>query len=320
MSASSFVERLIDVKVDLAQDTGTNQPTTFTNGATSATFSGFRTSVRIQNSGGLTGSQAQVDIWGLAPTWMNELSTLGMVIQLVPRNVLTITAGNAVDGMTTIFVGNIIQAIPDYNAQPKVPLRFECMATGAAQVAPAASSSFTPGGTDVATVMQQLATKAGWGFENNSVSVQIAAPYLWGSVWSQVRQLADAANINAEVLGGVLAIWPRYGTRSAGGDADIPLIAPDPDGQMIGFPSFTPSGIMVKNIFDPRVVQGGAIKVQSSIFTDQSLKRIDATSSIWTVGKLDLALDSKVPKGEWMQMIYAYNPRYPQPLPPSTSS
>lgn len=302
---ADLVERVIDVAVKLSAAVGSNQPNNFAeSGGDQVTLSGHRVSARIQNSGSAAGSHATISVWGMSQSLMDQLSTLGMVIQMVPRNTITVTAGDRTGGMSTVFIGTILDAYGDYNSAPDVPFRFECLAGAAEQAIPYPVSSFT-GATDVATVMSAIASKMNWGFENNGVSVKLASPYFSGSAMQQVRTIAEHARINAAVVNNVLAIWPRYGNRKGG----TPLVAPPPTGQMIGYPSYTQQGIMLKNIFDPRIIMGGQIQLQSSL---------TKASGLWNVLKLDHALDALMPKGQWMSTIYAYNPRFPAPIPPQT--
>ena len=149
----SFVQRLLSISVQLAPNTQTNQPNTFLeSGTDTVTLTGSRTTVRIQNSGAPAGSIAEVKIWGLTPSLMNQLATLGMVFNLVPKNALTIQAGNSVSGLATIYSGTILTAYGDYEAQPDVPFVFGCQSGLANAVINAPPSSF-PGSVDVATIM-----------------------------------------------------------------------------------------------------------------------------------------------------------------------
>jgi hypothetical protein len=177
----SFVKRRVEIAVKLAPRTGTNQPTTFVeSGTDTVTLAGFRTSVKVQNSGSAAGSQASVSIWGMSPSLMNQLSTLGMVVSIIPRNTMTIAAGDEGGSMTTVFVGTIRDAYGDYAGAPQVPFRFECYSGAAEQVIPFPASSYD-GTTDVATMLSAIARRIGWGFENNSVNVKLVSPYLSGS-------------------------------------------------------------------------------------------------------------------------------------------
>jgi hypothetical protein len=70
---------------------------------------------------------------------------------------------------------------------------------------------------------------------------------------------------------------------------------------MIRSPSFTQQGIMVSSVFDSRISFGGQVKVQTEV------EALQKANGVWTVHKLDLALDSGVPKGEWRSTFYGYN-------------
>jgi len=326
VSSSSFTQKLIDVGIVLAQGAGT-QPGNLTGmaGGTKISLSGSRTSARITFAGGLAGSKADVSIWGMSQSLLNTLQTLGIKLQQVKRNLLTVTAGDVVSGMSTVYIGDIVQAYGDYNAQPNVPMRFECQTGASDAVIGIPVSSYT-GATSVVSIMSAIANAAGWGFVNNGVpeSLVLSSPVFPGSAIEQVTRCKEHAHINAVLLPGssiqqayVLAIWPRYGFRPTPGG--IPLISKLTG--MDGYPSYAPQGgINVKVLYNPRIVFGGQINVQSDIFTNQSLAALKTPDSIWTVAKMDHALDSLVPHGEWNTTIYAVVPNPSQPtLPPSSS-
>ena len=317
--STSFVKRLLKLDVKLAPNPGTNQPNTFAeSGTDTVTIEGARMSARVSNSGTPSGAQASVDIWGLTPSLMNQLSTLGLAFNLVAKNTLTISAGDDVNGMTTVFAGTIMAAYADYNSMPSVPFKFECNAGVIDAVAPAVPASF-PGPVDVATVMSGFARLLGYGFENNGVTTQLPPSYFSGNVRTQMQACAAAAGINAEVVNGnVLAIWPKGGSRTS--VTLVPILSKDSG--MIGSPAFTQQGIIVKTVFNPQIAFGGKVQVLSTVLNgiqqaqqakNQTFKT--PSNSIWAVYKLDHALDSLVPKGQWMSSVYGYNPNYPKPIP-----
>lgn len=303
---TSFVQRLLQFTIQLNPNPPmTNQPTTFPGGSNTLTISGSRATARIQHAGAMAKSQAQVDIFGLTPSVMNQLSTLGMVFQLVQQNTIIIEAGDPINGLTLVFIGTITSAYGDYNQQPNVPFHFEAIANLVNAVAPMTPSSYQ-NSTDVGSIMQGLARQMGLGFENNGVSVQLPSGYYPGSAQDQYQKVAGDAGIIANVVPGangamVLAIWPKGGSR--GGVA--PSVSPTTG--MIGYPTYTQYGILVKTIFNPQVAFGGQIQVQSSL--------PNATGT-WSVLRLDHSLDSLVPSGLWESSIWCFNPKYPQPTSP----
>lgn len=307
--AETFTRKLIELSIQLATNTQTNQPNNFAeSGTDQVTIRDKRISVRIQNSGAPSSSAAQVMVYGLSESLMDQLSTLGMVLNLVPKNTLTIKAGDTETGMTAVFSGTIANAYGDFAAAPDVPFIMDCQAGLADATANVPATSFA-GQTDVSTIMAGFARQMNVGFENNGVTTQLPAPYYRGSVQAQLRQCAEEAGINAEVVNGnVLAIWPRFGSRNT---SRIPVIVAPPEGSMIGYPSFTQQGILVRNLFLPDIAFGGKVQIKTAV------KALQKANGIWTVYKLDLALDSQIPKGQWSSTLYCYNGDSPNPvLPP----
>ena len=327
--ATSFTQKLINVAVKLANNPGTNQPNTFaegsvpgqSSGANSVTISNSRTSVRIYNSGSFVENKATIKIWGLTPSLMNQLNTLGIVYNIVPKNTVTVTAGDAVNGMTTVFSGTIQWCAGDYEAMPDVPLIFECNNLLANAIAPVPAKSFT-GPTDVAQIMQGFATQSGMGFQNGGVSIKLPAPYFSGTAKEQMQKCADWAGIYVGEIGGTIWIWPKGGSRGNSGPASAttPIISRATG--MIAAPVFGPQGIIIKTLFNPAISRGGLIQVQSAVLTGVLSAQSSAnpnfkapSNNVWAVNKLDHALDSLVRNGQWMSTVHAYNPNSPKPIP-----
>lgn len=303
-SEQSFVQRLIEVAITLAADAKSGQPNTFAGtGSNTITLAKFRASVRVENNGAPAGSQARVLVFGLAQNLMNELQTLGQQFNEIARNSITIAAGDAQSGISPVFTGTIMNAYADYNAAPDVPMIFDCQSSGIDAVVPATASSF-PGPTSVATIMASFARQMNVGFENNGITVQLANPYFKGNLRDQVQACAAAARINAEVINGVLAIWPKGGSRTAGA-GPIPLVSKATG--MIGYPTFwMQNGVIVRTLFNPQIAFGGTIRVESS------LQKASGTYVVW---KIDLVLDSQVPNGKWEASAYCFAPGFAAPIP-----
>jgi hypothetical protein len=309
-SRRSYVQRQLEVTVQLAASQATGQPITFagTAGSDTVTLSGFRTRVRIENSGAPAGSRASISVFGMPNDLVNQLSTLGMIFNSVQRNIVTVSAGDSESGMSPVFAGVAGLAFGDFNQSPKVPFRFECQTGLFESVMPAAASSF-PQSTDVATMMSGWARQMNLGFENNGVTVQLPPSYFPGSIMQQVRRAARAAAINAEIVDGntKLAIWPLGGSRSV---PTVPLISRETG--MIGYPSFAPNGwLIVRSLFIPQVAFGGKIRVESII---------PQANKAWVVQKLDLALDAKVPRGDWSMTMLCYPEGFAAPPPPNAGA
>lgn len=321
----AFVQRDIEITVKLAARSGMNQPNTFAqSGTSSITLRNLRMMVRVQNSGTPAGSKANIRIWGLTPSVMNQLSTLGLSYNVVPLNTITIKAGslpsfgNAASGMAVLYSGIIQQGYADFASMPDVPFVIEANSGLEAAVGATDPTSFT-GETKVSEIMSGFARQMGVVFEDNEVKNTLTNPYFYGNLSEQIDQCRVAANINAEIIGGVLAIWPKGSYRTTLTQS-APLIS-ESNQTLIGAPSFTQSGIILYAVFNPLVSFGGLIRVQSAvlggIINAQSLANREfriPSDSKWAVYKLDHALDSQMPGGQWMSTIAAYNPNYPKPL------
>jgi hypothetical protein len=188
-----------------------------------------------------------------------------------------------------------------------VPFRIDAQSGYAAGLIPVPVSSY-PGPTNVATVLESLANLAGWGFVNNGVNgpitTKVSNPYLPGSIMAQIQSICNAGQIAYDLgpTGTVLSIWPK-GSYQKGTPVTI---APPPQGQMIGYPSYTAQGIIVKTLFNPQLAFGGQFTV-----TGSSLKRVNGN---WYIGRMDMALDSLVPGGKWDSTLYGYDPTQPLPV------
>ncbi|CAN7373279.1 hypothetical protein LJR220_003328 [Bradyrhizobium sp. LjRoot220] len=286
-------QRLLNATISLASGS-------FTEGGNTAKLpQGLRMSAVLQNAGGLSDGTLNLTIYGMTRSLMNQLSTLGIQVNLVPKNPITLTAGTA-GKMSTAFTGYIIAAFADYNASPEVAFHITAHTLAAYGAAPAEASSFK-GSADVATIMAGFATKMGLRFENAGVTTKLSNPYFSGSLRDQARACVKAAGIswNGGELG-LMSIWPKNGSRAG----QVPVIAPPPRGSMIGYPTYTAYGIMLRNLYEPTIGLGQKVSVESSVLTKGE----------WQVYSLAHQLECAVPRGKWETTIMAYNPKHPTPV------
>ena len=289
----SFVQRLLSAAITLGEasfnGTSGNQ----------LTLSGLRMHARVTNAGQALDSYMDLDIYGMTLSQMNQLSTLGMQIRKVGNNKVTLSAGDSSGSQSVVFSGDILSAYADFGSAPDVAFRIHAQASLVIRTKAVPASSFR-GSADVATMMQQFATAAGFQFENNGVSVKISNPYFPGSIGDQIRACARHANINAVVINGTLAIWPLDGTRKT---ANVQTVSPD--NGMIGYPMYTAQGIVVKSIYNPSIQIGQTINVVSSIV---------APGGTWKAYAISLDLESLMPNGRWEMDISTSNPNAPAPV------
>ncbi len=293
----SYVRRLIDVRFTLAPRNG--QPSKFKGtDSNTVTLKGLRVSARIVKAGGATKSTASISVYGMLKSRMDQLSTLGLQIQLVPRDTVTILAGDEDGGMFVAFEGTITQAFADMQQSPEVPFRVEAHTGLAEDVISAPPTSFK-GGVDVATVMEYLAKQMNFVFENNGVSVTLSNPYFSGSYRSQALAAAQAAGIDWIIDNGILAIWPKNTSRKS------KVIVVSSRTGMMSYPSYTAQGIQVSTLYNPAIQFGGKIKIESSL---------EQANGEWAVFTIDHNLESRVPGGRWHSTLGCYNPAFPPPV------
>ena len=302
---NKFVQRKINVTFQLGTPSAGQPSPKFTGTQSNiVTISGLRMSAKIVKAGGRSAGSASLQIYGMTLDLMNDLSTLGMRVQMWTRNSVIVTAGDDDSGMATVFQGSIISAWADFQSAPDVPFHVEAHTGGVLSVINVPASSYQ-GSTDVATIMSSLATLAGLAFENNNVQQKINCPYLPGSPREQIAKLAKDAGISWFIdsgtanNAGTLIIWPKNGSRGG----QIPLVSSETG--MVGYPTYSAMGIIVKTLFNPAIGYGGEIKVQSSL---------TPANGTWAVYGLDHDLDAQVPNGQWFSTILAYNPKFNPPI------
>lgn len=282
----SFVQRKINVTFTLGQGSFGGS------GANTTKLSGLRVTAKIVKAGGPSMSTLQMEVYGMKLEDMNQLSTLGMVAQLVRRNTVLVEAGDDKSGMGTVFLGTITNAWADMQSAPDVPFRVEAHTGLIEAVSTAPPSSFS-GAASVATIMSGLAGQMGLSFENGGVTTKLQNPYFYGSPREQVKACADAAACEWIIDNGKLAIWPRGGSR----DGEIPFLSKDTG--MVLYPSFTSQGISVRCVFNPNIGYGGKVKVQSIL---------TPANGEWVIFGLAHDLDANMPKGPWFTTINAVRP------------
>ena len=253
-------------------------------GLTTATVSGLRVAVQIQTGGGI---ECHAKLWGLTPSMLNQLSSLSKAAMVLRRNLLSISAGDSVSGMGVVFQGVIVESWVDMK-QPESVLTVTAMDTGALLALTPVPPTTLPGSADAATILASLAKQSGLTLENNGVSVQIATPYLSGSLGDQITAICDHANIASVIDQTTLAIWPRGGSRGGA----IPLVSPDTG--MVGYPCYTANGITLTTMFNPSIAFGGDIQVQSGL---------PQANGQWHVIGLAQELESEIPNGKWFTSL-----------------
>ncbi|HEX7687343.1 MAG TPA: hypothetical protein VF453_06540 [Burkholderiaceae bacterium] len=262
----------------------------------SVTLSGHRVSVNVANAGGAGMPTAHVRIFGLTLSMMNQLSTMGQLPNAYRANTISVYAGDDVIGMAKIFEGTIQEAWADMQAAPEVAFNITAFA-GLIDALRRSPPLSYPGTADAAVVLSNIADRMDdVAFENNGVSVILSTPYYPGTLREQALAVVQHAGIEWNgIENGVLAIWPRGGSRGG----LVPRIAKDTG--MVGYPTYTSTGLIVTTTFNPVVRHGGQIDVESSL---------TPACGRWVVAMLTHDIEAEVPSGKWLTLMQVAKPGY----------
>ena len=301
----SYVQRKIDVTFTLGANlnadgyaANANQPAgaqkTFagTNGANQVKVTGRRVVCNISQAGQGALTHLSLRIFGMTLSLMNQLATWGQSPLNISRTSITIESGDDVSGMSTIFVGNITDAMIDFNSMPEVAFQVSAF-TGAAVTLTAGKSSSYNAIVDTATVMKDLAGRVGMNFTNNGVTSRLSYPYFHGTYGDQIASCARQANIEYSLDQNTLAIWPKGSTRNS------QAIVISPQTGMKGYPTFFPLGMNVEMEHNPSIGLGSLLIVQSSI--------VNACGK-WIVYHMQHYLASEMPDGPWFTEVQVAKP------------
>lgn len=302
-SGSSWTDRQINVTLTLG--TGSFGQT----GKNTVKLSNLRVVATIKKGGFPSLDAANIRVYGIQPSIMNQVSTLGIPISMVRLgNTVTVEAGNPTDGFSIAYYGYMHQCWQDFSEVPETSLQINAFGGYPAALQPATPRSY-PGTADVATVMSGLATAMGMQFENNGVQVKLSNGYFPGTALQQAHDIARAANIELYVdtstANGTLAIWPKTGTRGG----SIPLISAASG--MVGYPKFSSNGMTFRTLYNPNIRLGAQIQMQSSLTfgvapTTQTTigNQPGGPNGVWYIaaggdGAVSHSLSAQVPGGPW---------------------
>ncbi|MEF3068049.1 baseplate hub protein [Pandoraea apista] len=254
-------------------------------------LSGHRASVGLALYGAASKPTAQFRIFGLPLEMINQLTRVGWRPGAFKENRVMIAAGDEGGAMSVVHMGSIETAFANFNAAPDVALEVMSMSGLVEAMRPVAARSYV-GPTDAGDIMADLAKDMGVAFERNGVSVILQNPYLPGTAWAQVERCANAARINYSLDRGILSIWNRNGARQA---SKAIRIAPDTG--MVGYPTFNGNGISVRNLFNPDVVLGSEVEVDTEI---------TVAKGKWVAHSVYHTLESETPNGQWFTDVLCH--------------
>jgi hypothetical protein len=283
---SSFQRRRIRVTFQLAAGTFLREGDPDT-----VVIEDFRASVDIDAPGGYEFSVCRVRMYGIEQQTMDRLSVINYQNLDFLRNSIRVEATDDEGEFSTIFLGEIYLAQPDYAGAPNVAFVVEARAGLIGSLAPTGATSF-PGAQKVSLMMGQLASELGLTLENNGVESTLTDQYLSGTASQKIQRIADAARIQFWYVPeqGVLAIAPQGVARQ--GD---PISYNFTNG-LVGWPNKTHVGVMFTALFNPAIFHGSRILLESDV---------SACNGEWYIVSMSHRLDGETPGGAWFTHFVA---------------
>jgi len=253
------------------------------------TVENFRMGVDIRIFGGAAMGEMECRIFGLSLALINRLTATGPVMnQFLYKNRIQILATNPSGGMSSIFSGNIAYAYGDLNAAPDVPVIIHAVSGSNLSYKVADVITYDKP-VSVVTLMSNIAKAAGLQFENYGVTAMLPPCYYDRDLLSQIRSIGEDSGTNWEIYNDILYIWPK------GGELTDPVQIVEVGKNMVGYPVFSSSNIMVKTEALPFLRLGAPLQVIGS--------QIESVNATWVTWQVSHALDSITPNGRWFSHI-----------------
>ena len=297
-----FVKRHLKYVIKLNSgsfDLPINSKETFDDGSTVLTLDGLRSVASIQTvQGGLSPfvGRGLIQLWGMKPSNMAKLSTLGFDIARMGKNALWVFAYNGDDSSnaTQVFAGTIQTARLNYNAMPDVLLELDCYGAGDQQTQAIPGTS-VQGDGDVATMLQGIcaACNPPVTFVNKGVTAKLVNHAVGGSAFDQIDDICRAApGIAYTLQGGVLTIW------NANETIDGVSVDTGPDLGMVGYPEYNRMGFDITTQFNPEVQVGRFLNLKASQAPNAvSVPGIPSSNLFILMAEHELS--SEMPDGPW---------------------
>jgi hypothetical protein len=273
----------------------------FADGSNTLQLFGLRATADIDYPGPPSFPSMVARIYGMAQSDMNALT--GLTFQVLSYNnnsvLVEANAGNG-QGWNTVFAGQLVTVVPDYNSMPDVALSIYAQTLGYELLNPDTPTSYAQPAAFV-DVITTIAAKMGKTVQNQGVSGSFAGPvYFAGTPAQQLMKACDKAGVTpylaaAGLEGGSITIAPT------GVALGSPAVLLTPTTGLIGYPTLDSVNLIgVRAFFNPALQYGGKIQIANS---DQV-----ASNGIWTIFAARHRLSSLMPNGPWFTEMTAQPP------------
>lgn len=266
----SFTKKRLEARITLAE--GGFDPGTGQSANTKVVRLGM--DADISKPGGKEKPKCTLKIFNLPLDDMQVLTTLAFDPLAVKKNRLVLMAGDD-ESLAQVFAGDITSAVPRFAADASSTFEISAITGYVASVTPAKPLT-AAGARDVATLLEGLARQMGFAFINRGVSVSVRNVALMGGPMEQARQLADEARIDLIIDDGEMIAAPRGVLRQDDAEGSTPVLR-DKTG-LIGFPGFDAKGVVGRCLYEPRLLPGGPVRIESMVPKASGLWRVTSVS------------------------------------------
>lgn len=257
----------------------------FSGGGNTKVYEGLATEVHIRKAGLPEKNSADVRIYGLSLSDMEQLTFLSFMPGEYRKNHIMIEAGNVGEELSVAFKGDITAASADFSSSPDIVMKFAALTAGWSVLINSSPTS-VDGYETAEKLIASFAKEAGFAFVNEGVTESVRNATFSGSQIQKAQQVADEVGAELLIDDETITLMPWDKPR---GDA----VLLKKDTGMIGYPSFTQDGITCECFYNQRLRLGGQVRVESVV---------PRATGYWKITKLEHSLAAYT-DGEWKSKI-----------------
>jgi hypothetical protein len=233
-------------------------------------------------------TQADISIYGMLRADMDAL-TVAWANPPIVRDHIVILEANSGDGWTQVFKGTILEAQPDYASAPDVSFRLQAITGYFQKINPAPPTSYAEA-VDIGAIVMDLAEKMGFTYQDGGADGVLSSPYFAGSYFDQLQQACQAAGADFYIQGDTILVTPQGLPRK-----QQPALVLNAGSGLIGYPSYERAGLSVVALFNPAILCGSPLEIESIV---------PSATGRWYPYSTEHLLESRMPEGAWFSKMF----------------
>lgn len=276
-------------------------------GADTVTLDGLRVQAEITQAQFPVSETAMVRLYGLQPALINRLSLAAPTLNTQQASEITLTSLQPDGTETVVFEGGVTTAYADYNTAPENSFVVQAFSTALPNAQPATPTSFC-GVVPASQLLGAVAAKAGLRFVNYGVESSFHTPYLYGSPGQQLAQCLETTPMRMGLGRGQLTVWPLNAAPAAAQNAQSgqriaePVVSVSASTGLVGYPSWSAGGMVLRLLFNPFIGFNTLVQVQSQY---QPAGWGQNGTGLWRVLQARHSLYTQTPNGAWFTYCIA---------------